>query len=454
MSSSTLNSITLTPNLIAGQHICAGSSDKSITHRALILAACAEGTSHIYHASMAADCMSTLNACQVLGAEIVVAADHCRITSAGAQKFKSPQQVLDFHNSGTTARLLVGLLAALAGRFFICCGDKSLSVRPMRELISLLRDIGAQIMARNDDQHLPLAISGTTLTPRRLRFDTASAQLKSALLLAGMHAEAGQMHINLPSGTRQHTEEMLRMAGVDCHWQTQQERQLLTLTCPYSLPPLRLKIPNDPSSAAYFVALVLLSPVPMQVTLRNLCADPNRLGFVEVIKAMQGDVRLTTAIDNRGYATPVCDLTACSGNQLQAVMLEQAIVPKIIDEVMILALLAAFATGESQFKSLSALRSKESDRLTAIAVFINNIGGKATILADASLIVQGTFGIGDKTKRPRSFTYDPAGDHRLAMTASICALLTESTCTIHQPACVGVSFPDFFAQLQALHSRA
>ena len=451
MSSSTPNSIAITPDLIEGQHVCAGSSDKSITHRALILAACAQGTSQIYNPSTAADCLTTLNVCRLLGVKIAIAPDHYQVISRGALAFRSPQQVLDFDNSGTTARLLTGVLSALEGKFFVCCGDESLSSRPMQELISLLRNIGAMLLARDNDKHLPIAIRGTQLMPRSLRFDTASAQLKSALLLAGMHADAGQLKIDLPAGTRQHTEEMLHKAGVNCRWQNKNSRQLLTLECPYSLPAQCLKIPNDPSSAAFFVALAILSPVPMQVKMHHLCADPNRLGFVQVIQAMQGKIKITAALDTNDYATPVCTIVADSGSNLQAVNLEREIVPQIIDEVMILALLATYARGESQFKSLSALRGKESDRLASISSFINTVGGKATILADDTLVVQGTFVVGDKNRRPRAFSYDPAGDHRLAMTAGICALLTGSTCTIRDHTCVAISFPDFFAQLQTLN---
>ena len=418
---------------------CVG--DKSLTHRAIIFAACAAGESSIISPCLGKDCRATLQVFRLLGVQVRATPEKLIIRSAGTQAYVSPTQVLQFQNSGTTARLLVGLLSGLAGKHYRCVGDESMSKRPMGRLVRLLREAGADIRGRENGEYLPLTIKGSNLQPRVFKVQTASAQLKSALLLAGMHAVAGEMHISMPAGSREHTEHMLRKAGIDCHSVVVGARQEITLVCPYRLPAQSYRIPRDPSAAAFLLASALLLPASVQVTIDAVCADVSRLAYLQVLAAMGGEIAIQKKPSD-AYVTPICQLRAFGGKRLRGTTVHNC--TSLLDEVVILAVLAMFAEGESRFCHLGELRHKESDRLLQIYTLIKLAGGSVSIESDDTLVVAGG------CEWARAFTYDPVGDHRLAMAASVCALRATAPCQLKNHACVAISFPAFFQQFKKI----
>ena len=414
-------------------------ADKSLTHRALIFAACAKGNSTLINPSPARDCKTTATALQQLGVKLRRERgrhEQLEITSPGQKHWRSPLAPLNFGNSGTTARLLLGLLASLPGFSCTCYGDASLSARPMGRTVRWLRRAGASIAGASEGEHLPLTITGRQLHPLNCKLETASAQVKSALLLAAMNI-SGDVQIDLPAGARTHTEELLRQQGVDCSWHTRAGRQQLRVRGPYTLRPQMWHIAADPSAAAFFVVLGSLAPPEVRLVLPDVLADDNRLAFLRVINAMGGKVQR----HDRGAG--VCELVVQGRAKLLATEVSATEIPALIDEVPILTVLALFASGKSVWHGVGELRLKESDRLTALADLCHAAGRDAEV-HDDTLTVYGN----DTPIAP--FTFDARDDHRLSMAAAVCASFATQPCVLEHAACVDISFPNFFTQLYAV----
>lgn len=431
----------LSVSSLLSTHVVQCAADKSITHRAIIFAACARGESVIVNPSQGDDCLATLQVFKQLGVQVRVETGRIKVTSLGKNSFTSPQKKINFQNSGTTARLLIGLLSSLPGLVCACVGDKSLTTRPMGRVINRLREVGADIQG---DNHLPLLIRGKRLLSRNFKLDIASAQVKGALLLATMNMR-GIVKIDMPAGTRQHTESMLQKQGIDCAWTVEGDRQKIAVTAPYELTPQVWKIPADPSATAFFVALGVLMPAGGQVVIMNVLADTNRLAFLDVIIAMGGQVEKKITVSD--YCEEVCELTVHGGKSLRGVSVNANKTMAIIDEVVILAVLALFADGETTFRAVGELRYKESDRLDKITELITKAGGKSKIEGN-TLYIQGIAG-----SEARPFIFNPAGDHRLAMAATVCGLLASRRCVLEDESCVKVSFPHFFQELDKIRGK-
>lgn len=387
------------------------------------------------------DCLATLQVFQELGVQTEIETDRIKVTSPGKNYFVSPQKKLNFQNSGTTARLLIGLLASLPGLACVCIGDESLTTRPMGRVVNRLREAGANIQG---DDHLPLVIRGTRLRSINFKLGLASAQVKGALLLAAMNMQ-GIVEIDMPAGTREHTENMLRKQGVDCSWTVEKGRQKITVNTPYELTPQVWKIPADPSAAAFFVVLGVLMPVGRWIVITSVLADTNRLAFLDVIAAMGG--RVEKKITVADYCEDVCELVIHGGGFLRGTEVEADKTVALIDEVVILAVIALFAKGRTTFRAVEELRYKESDRLAKIVELITKAGGEGKIEGDA-LHIRGIAGF---TARP--FVFNPAGDHRLAMAAAVCGLFASDRCVLEDAACVQISFPSFFSELDKIRGR-
>jgi len=432
---------------VSGELICP--PDKSVTHRALIFAAMARGQSRILRPLLGADCRSTIGVFRALGVTAQVhpgMPDKILVDSPGWDGWRAPLTPLDYGNSGTTARLVTGVFAATPGLFVTAWGDASLSLRPMARVVEPLRQVGAQISGRDGGRFLPLAVDGCPLHAFHHTVDKPTAQVKSALLLAGLNVD-GETTVTLPAGSRNHTETMLQALGAEVlvTFDARTHSETLTVRGPFRPAPRDYEIPGDPSSAAFFIVLgCLLDGGSIRV--RGVLANATRTGFLRVLERMGARLTQTTPIfSGAGALEPTMDLTAFGGHPLQAVDVEPELAPTLIDEIPILAALAMSAHGTSRFRGLAELRVKESDRLARTAALVEAAGGQARVEGD-DLLIDGPVAV-------KAFRFDPWGDHRLAMAAAVLAKLADGPCTIVDPTCVDVSFPGFFAILASFDKQ-
>lgn len=416
--------------------------DKSITHRSVMFASMAQGQSQVLSPLLGADCRSTMGVFRSLGVEIDETPTGIRVISPGWDHFCSPTMPLDFGNSGTTARLLTGLFAATPGLFVTCYGDASLSNRPMSRVVNPLRSVDASILGREQGRLLPLAIQGKQLRPGHHLVDKASAQVKSALILAGLNVE-GASSVTLPGGSRDHTEKMLRGLGANIEVQVDQQRGLETITIlgRFRPNPRIYRVPGDPSSAAFIAALSVLSSGSIRIN--GMLDNPTRTGFMTILKRFGAHIEKSEPVRDDDALEPVVNLTIRGGYDLQAVDIEPELAPTYIDEVPVLAVVALFAKGRTRLRGLSELRVKESDRLAKTIELVTKSGGKAYAEAD-DLIIEGPL------QRAQRFDFSPDWDHRLAMAAGVLAKFADGPCQIADPDCVKVSFPGFFDVLSSL----
>jgi 3-phosphoshikimate 1-carboxyvinyltransferase len=415
--------------------------DKSVTHRSVMFAAMAKGASRVVNPLMGADCRSTMGVFRALGVQIADRPGDVLIDSPGWDGWTSPLCPLDFGNSGTTARLLTGVFAATPGLFVTCFGDGSLSKRPMGRVAEPLRAAGATILGRDGGRLLPMAIHGAKLSPRRHTVDKATAQVKSALLLAGLNTE-GETTVTLPAGGRDHTEKMLVAMGARLTVTRHGFFETATVHGSFRPSARTFQVPGDPSSAAFFAVLGAIAGG--RITIRRVLDNPTRTGFMTVLERMGVPiVRQPEARPDPSLLEPVEDLIITGGAILRGVDVEPELAPTLIDEVPILAVATLFAKGPSRLRGLGELRVKESDRLAKTIELLAAAGGKAWAEGD-DLCIAGGLG------HVKAFSYDPDEDHRLAMAAAVLAKCADGPCRIKDPACVAVSFPGFFDALGSL----
>ena len=416
-----------------------------------MFASLAKGTSKIVNPLMGEDCLATLAAFKAMGIELKGQLRGHRteprlgpaslvIDSPGFAALHSPLVPLNFANSGTTARLMTGLLAAMPQLFVTCFGDGSLSSRPMGRVVKLLREMGANISGRDSGEFLPIAIQGSRLRGRALRSDKASAQVKSAILLAGCFAE-GETSITLPDGGRDHTENFLHHLGAALKISKSNGQESIVVEGTFAPKPFQYRVPGDPSSAAFFAVLAAISGGG-QVKIERMLWNATRTGFLEVLTMM--GVGIEPGPIDRKAMEPVTTLKVI-GKSLRAVDTGGLNPATFIDEIPILAVAAAFARGTSRFRDLHELRVKESDRLVATCKLLQKAGVRVEIEAD-DLIVHG------QPRRLRGFRFDPDGDHRLAMAGAILGQMADGPSEILDPDCVRVSYPNFFEQLEQVRS--
>ncbi len=414
--------------------------DKSITHRALMLAAAAEGTSRLSGLLPGADCRSTAEVLRALGCtipEIPVDGHEIRVEGTGFSGWRTPGAVLDCGNSGTTARLMMGLLAGRP----LCAtltGDDSLRGRPMRRITEPLSGMGARFRELSAEGRLPIEVCGGDLRALDYLSPKASAQIKSAILLAGLSAGV-PASVREPLLSRDHTERMLRGLGVPLATEELEDGWRASLApFPGALPPLDLRVPGDPSSAAFLVALALLADEG-ELLVRAVGINPTRTGFFRVLARMGGFVEMHEERDEGGE--PVADLRVQPA-PLRGAEIGGAEIPSLIDEIPILAVLAARAEGETRVTGASELRVKESDRIHAIVENLRAVGVEAEELPDG-LVVRGT-------ERPLAGEVRTHGDHRIAMAFGVLGALPGNDVRVDDPACVEVSFPGFWDLLREL----
>jgi 3-phosphoshikimate 1-carboxyvinyltransferase len=412
---------------------CEVPGDKSISHRAALLGALAEGPTEVQGYLEGEDCLRTITAIQMMGVDVTKKGPgHYRIAGAGLGGLVEPPDVIDCGNSGTTARLLIGFVA---GQPFwtLLTGDESLRRRPMKRVAEPLMRMGATIVGRADGGRLPLAVRGAA-RPRAIAYDTpvASAQVKSAILLAGLRAD-GPVTVREPAPSRDHSEVMLRAFGVGIE---RPDARTVTLH-PGPLRGTAIQVPGDISSAAFVLAAGLIVP-GAHVSVRRVGVNPTRTGLLDVLAAMQAP--LTTKAQG-GEAEPMAALTVSAG-PLAATTVAGALIPRLIDEIPVLAVLGAMARGTTEIRDAAELRVKESDRIAVLGRELMKMGVRIEERADGMAIPGG--------QRFRGARVAAAGDHRMAMALAVAGLVADGETVIEDTACVQTSFPTFVQTLNAL----
>lgn len=410
--------------------------DKSISHRALMLGAIAQGTTTISGLLLGEDPRSTARCLRAMGAKISeLNTELVTVEGIGLGNLQEPQDVLDMGNSGTTMRLMLGLLASHADRFFAVTGDASLRLRPMARVIQPLTRMGAKIWGRDTNNLAPLAIQGQKLLGLHYRSPIASAQIKSCILLAGLMAE-GETTVTEPSLSRDHSERMLR--GFGAKISVNPETHSVTVQGGAVLQGQEVVVPGDISSAAFWLVAGAIVP-NSDLTILNVGVNPTRTGVLEALAKMGADIQL---VNERLVAgEPVADLRVKS-SQLNSCEISGDLIPRLIDEIPVLAVAATFAQGTTVIKDAADLRFKESDRLAVTASQLNKMGAKITELPDGLEITGGTELHGAEVD---SFT-----DHRIAMSLAIAALRATQPTTIHRAESAAISYPDFIPTLQSI----
>lgn len=429
------NHLTSRPPQLAGSVAVPG--DKSLSHRALLFSALAHGPSRLVGLSGGEDVQATARALRQLGVVIREAGDAIEVEGHGPAAWQSPAKPIDCGNSGTTMRLLCGVLAGLEGVQVQLVGDASLSRRPMLRVVAPLRQMGAQI-ATGPDGRCPLSITGSSLHGCDHDLPVASAQVKSALLLAGLHA-SGTTRVREPALSRDHTERLLPALGAPLQrsdgWLCVQQGQLTA--------PGHWRAPGDPSSAAFLVVAGLLHPAA-QVTVERVCVNPTRVGWLAVLQRMGADVHIAQPRSEAGE--PLAELIART-SRLTATNIAPHEVPSLVDELPILALCALAAQGTSRWHGIGELRVKESDRLAAIARLVRGLGGTCEEGPDW-LSIEGLGAV--KAWQPLPGPLHADGDHRMAMTAAIAGLCGPHPTQVADFATTRSSWPGFADTLRAL----
>ncbi|MGJ9456810.1 3-phosphoshikimate 1-carboxyvinyltransferase [Oceanobacillus sp. CF4.6] len=407
--------------------------DKSVSHRSVIFGSLARGITKVANFLDGEDCFRTVNAFREMGVTIQVDGTSLTIESKGFKNLIEPTQPLNLGNSGTTTRLMLGILAGLPF-FTTAYGDASLSKRPMDRVVNPLRQMGANIDGRNNGNLLPLSIRGSKLNSIDYTLPVKSAQVKSAILLAGLLAE-GRTSVTETIPTRDHTENMLKAFGADIttdgHTTSITGRNELTATDVY--------VPGDISSAAFFLVAGAIVP-GSRLKLKNVGLNKSRTGVIEVLQNMGADL----IIDNENTigGEVIGDIQISFGS-LKGITIEGNIIPRLIDEIPIIALLATQAEGTTVIKDAEELRVKETDRITAVTDVLTTLGASITPTEDGMIIKGNTPLNGGKVA-----SYD---DHRIAMMGAIASLITKDDVIIDDISCISISYPDFFKDLDSLN---
>src|SRR3954469_10857350 len=411
--------------------------DKSISHRALLLGAVADGESRFTGFGASADTLSTAAAMQALGARVDMDGTDVRVGGVGLRGLRAPDAPLDCGNAGTLLRLLPGILVGQEGRFELI-GDESLSRRPLARIAEPLAEMGAQV--ETEDGHAPLVVEGGAPVRAILyELPVASAQVKSCVLLAGLFAEGGRTAVVEKHPSRDHTERMLEAAGA----RVRRKAGEPAVWPAERLQPLELAIPGDFSSAAPFIVAATLLP-GSTIRVHGVGLNPTRTGLLDVLERMGGRIaHFNRRTEGREL---VADLEIAHAD-LVATKVEPAEVPRLVDELPLFALVAGMARGESVVRGAAELRVKESDRIETVKNALRPLGIRIETAHDG-------FRVRGVPSRPKGGgMVDAAGDHRIAMLAAVAGLVSREGVEISGAESVAVSFPDFFAMLDSLAVR-
>jgi 3-phosphoshikimate 1-carboxyvinyltransferase len=406
--------------------------DKSISHRSIMLGSLAEGITEVDGFLNGADCISSMNCFRQMGVEIEQNKDKVIIHGQGLHGLKAPSDTLDVGNSGTTTRLMSGILAAQSFTSRII-GDASICKRPMKRIMTPLRMMGAHITSENGNDCAPLVITGEPLKGIHYNSPVASAQVKSCILLAGLYAE-GATSVTEPYVSRNHTELMFKEFGADI----KTSGTTATITPGQILKGQKIMVPGDISSAAYFIAAGLITPKSC-ITIKNVGINKTRDGILDVVHMMGGNI--TYSNTKQGTGEPTADITVKTSD-LKGCVIEGAIIPKLIDEIPVIAVLACFAQGKTVIRNAEELKVKESNR---IDVMVNNLAlmGADITATDDGMIIQGG-------KPLHGAVIDSNLDHRIAMSFALAGLNADGETQILGSECVNISYPTFYEDLYSL----
>ena len=406
--------------------------DKSISHRSVMFGALSEGITEAENFLTGADCLSTISCFRQMGISVEQNGTSVIIHGKGLHGLTRPYGIIDAGNSGTTVRLLSGILAGQPFDSMIT-GDASIQKRPMKRVMTPLSQMGASITSVHENGCAPLQIKGSPLHGIHYLSPVASAQVKSCVLLAGLYADT-PTSVTEPAISRNHSELMLRYFGADI----QCEGTTSTVLPDPRLVGQKVNVPGDISSAAYFIAAALLVP-GSEVLLKNVGINPTRDGMLRVVRAMGGDVTLIN--ESTDGAEPCADLLIRSSS-LHATTIEGELIPTLIDELPVIAVLAAFAEGTTVIKDAAELKVKESDRIAVMTENLKRMGADVEPTDDGMIIHGG---------RPlHGATINPYLDHRIAMSFAVAALAADGKTEIQDADCVKISYPGFYTDLEGL----
>ena len=406
--------------------------DKSISHRSVMFGSIASSTTEIHHYLQGADCLSTISCFRKMGIHIENKGDTVLVHGNGLKGLKRPDTILDCGNSGTTTRLICGILAA-QDFDAVLTGDDSIKKRPMKRIIEPLTLMGARIQSVGDNHRAPLQITGSHLHGIHYTSKVASAQVKSAILLAGLYAD-GETRVTEPYVSRNHSEILLRHFGADVYT----EDTTAVIRPASRLEGQKIKVPGDISSAAYFICAGLMVP-DSEIMIRNVGINPTRDGILKVAKAMGAD--LTLLNEQSGSGEPVADILVRSSS-LQGTVIEGPMIPTLIDELPMIAAMACAADGETVIRDASELKVKESNRLEVMVRCLSSMGADVTETEDGMIIRGG--------KPLRGAVIDSRLDHRIAMTFAVAGLCADGETQILGAECVNISYPEFYKDLAKL----
>jgi len=406
--------------------------DKSISHRAVMFGAMAEGKTTINHFLAGEDCLSTISCFEKMGVSIKREDEYVEVEGKGIEGLSEPAFILDVGNSGTTTRLMLGILAGVPFHTSLI-GDESIAKRPMSRVTVPLRSMGAKIDGREHGQYTPLSTRGGALKAIHYHSPVASAQVKSAILLAGLHAE-GTTKVTEPFISRDHTERMLRAFGVD----VEVDGTTVSIEGGQSLRGTDVYVPGDISSAAFFLVAGAIVP-NSRIVLKNVGLNPTRTGIIDVLQQM--GARLTISNERIQNGEPIGDLTI-ETSQLKGIEIGGDVIPRLIDEIPVIALLATQANGKTVIKDAEELKVKETNRIDTVATELSKLGASVTPTADG-LIIEGKAAL-------KSAEVDSYGDHRIGMMLAVAAAIATGEVTLMRSEAIHVSYPTFFEDLDKL----
>ncbi|MEC5422469.1 3-phosphoshikimate 1-carboxyvinyltransferase [Virgibacillus sp. C22-A2] len=429
-----MNEIKLTPNSKPLSGVIEVPGDKSISHRAVILGSLAKGTTKVTHFLDGEDCMRTVHAFQAMGVSIERSDSTLLIEGRGISGLNEPTVPLYFGNSGTTGRLMLGLLAGLPF-FTTVYGDESLSKRPMDRVVDPLRLMGASFDGRGHGSYLPLSIRGENLKGIDYTLPVKSAQVKSAILLAGLVAD-GETQVTEKTNTRDHTENMLQAFGADII----SNENNTTITSKKELSATDVYVPGDISSAAFFLVAAAIVPNSV-ITLKNVGLNVTRTGIIDVLTEMGASIQVT---NQRTLSGELFGDIHVKYSNLHGITIEGEIIPRLIDEIPIIALLATQASGATVIRNAEELRVKETDRIAAVVDVLSTLGASVEA-TDDGMIIHGKTSL-------KGGAVSSYNDHRIAMMAAISSLVATEEVILDDKDCISISYPTFFADLHDVMS--
>lgn len=406
--------------------------DKSISHRAIMFGSLAKGMTEIYNFLQGADCLSTISCFEKMGIVVENTGDVVKVHGKGLHGLSKPSDILDVGNSGTTARLMSGILSA-QNFSSIMTGDASIQKRPMKRVTAPLSQMGANIVSKRGNDCCPLLIQGSSLTGISYQSPVASAQVKSAILLAGLYAD-GTTSVTEPYTSRNHTELMLEQFGVP----VSVNGTTVSISKVEELQSQTITVPGDISSAAFFLVAGLITPNSC-IRLTNVGINETRSGILDVCRAMGANITLENVKNDCGE--PVADIIVKT-SELKGTVLEGALIPRLIDEIPIIAVMACFANGTTIIKDAEELKVKESNRLDIMVNYLSQMGADIEGTEDGMIIRGG--------KPLHGITVDSNHDHRIAMSFAIASLVCDGTMDIQGSECVTISYPKFYEDLERL----